>query len=547
MTLRRDENHRTVAMHGLVFIMLALTPQNAMGHRSNCKTDLASQTCAENNRAAENCVDLGPKSDLTILSIAKKFAPALWFSQDEPLRYPIPGRLPGYDPTCVHENGMGEERVVYFRVLVAKYENNQEVRTKIEQWFQKESNWSKPIPEEKLCGLHEIYLHYYFYYSHDIGVGPHRHDLEGMTIQVALKSNGDRMLGRALKVIGTAHGVSWYINELDLRQVYIGKSISRDGEAIASDALVPPIVLVEEGKHATVPDRNGDGVYTPSYDVNVYPHDAWGLRDTFRGRDFLSSVYRAELSKPRREQDIVWPRRNKTERVRKPLSWGASGPSPSSAPLSYDLRPVTDKICFEIRRCDDKGLKDLVSGTPRMCDGNEVASTDVRFGESQRSLTEKFEWYEKVGMRHLSLRTWIRSSHFPRTNPLEWVSYRYDGGHGLAAMMPLTGVTTGIGWFVPRFSFVCRNLGRERPHRFGAEVLYTKSASRSFGWYGAAGWESKQLKMHGRTSVMEAGLRVRFRIPKLERFLGVRVGLRANGFRELRDSRVVFEFGGGAW
>ena len=43
--------------------------------------------------------------------------------------------------------------------------------------------------------------------------------------------------------------------------------------------VFPVRVLVEEGKHASILDRNGDGVYTPGYDVNSRVNDAWGLRD----------------------------------------------------------------------------------------------------------------------------------------------------------------------------------------------------------------------------------------------------------------------------
>ena len=56
--------------------------------------------------------------------------------------------------------------------------------------------------------------------------------------------------------------------------------------------MVFPIrVLVEEGKHASILDRNADGVYTPGYDVNARVNDAWGLRDVLGSSVLMGSGF----------------------------------------------------------------------------------------------------------------------------------------------------------------------------------------------------------------------------------------------------------------
>ncbi len=54
------------------------------------------------------------------------------------------------------------------------------------------------------------------------------------------------------KVIAKAHGVLWFDNSL----------------VIDKYTRFPITLLAEEGKHASCTDKNGDGYYTPGYDVN---------------------------------------------------------------------------------------------------------------------------------------------------------------------------------------------------------------------------------------------------------------------------------------
>ena len=67
------------------------------------------------------------------------------------------------------------------------------------------------------------------------------------------------------------------------------------------------ISLVEEGKHAIGTDKNGDGYFTPTYDVNVRVNDAWGVRDVMRTGQLFSGGFQSWFAKVRFEQHRVFP------------------------------------------------------------------------------------------------------------------------------------------------------------------------------------------------------------------------------------------------
>jgi len=95
------------------------------------------------------------------------------------------------------------------------------------------------------------------------------------------------------KTTAFAHGTDWYSNEL----------IIEDDLGIR----VPIVLFVEEGKHATCPDRNADGIYTPGYDVNVRINDAWGVRDVFGSGWLIDPSFNSAMFKPRWPQFAVLP------------------------------------------------------------------------------------------------------------------------------------------------------------------------------------------------------------------------------------------------
>ncbi len=92
-----------------------------------------------------------------------------------------------------------------------------------------------------------------------------------------------------LQATAKAHALSWYDN------IY---KVNTDNLNIELE--LPFHILVEEGKHASITDMNGDGYYTPGYDVNVRTNDAWGLRDVIRTGELFSAQFEAWMAKVRR-------------------------------------------------------------------------------------------------------------------------------------------------------------------------------------------------------------------------------------------------------
>lgn len=75
---------------------------------------------------------------------------------------------------------------------------------------------------------------------------------------------------------------------------------------------LPIHIFVEEGKHASCPDVNGDGYYMPGYDVNKNINDAWGVRDVIRTESIILPDYQAWMTKIRKDEFKIYPKLPKT-------------------------------------------------------------------------------------------------------------------------------------------------------------------------------------------------------------------------------------------
>jgi hypothetical protein len=315
-----------------------------------------------------------------------------------------------------------------------------------------------------------------------------------------------------------------------------------------SDPFWPLVVFVEEGKHASAPDRNGDGVFTPNFDVNRYAADAWGVRDTMRSNQ-LSPVFKSDTFKKRvpeiavdsngtlrpAEADNPWAVQAFNRYVR--YDYRLRRPTEDRIICGDPLRPVGDRrqsmsaYATNLRAQSHHGNPEELLSGKAFCDDVNVQSrvnaVDVlgklSFGGAYNGFTE---WYERISG-----------------------SLRIDGGPGWSTTVPIGLQVPGVGgWIVGRLSgpFPDGNA------RKSVDVAYMPSAARFADWYVAGGidyghHESSTGVEEGTRPAAEIG--VKFRVPLAGKgaFLGGRIGIRANGRDSLQTPRIVFEFGAGIW
>lgn len=217
---------------------------------------------------------------------ALRAAPILWFSDDEPLlrvgangtRRLVPAPLP-CDPLASET----KRPVVYYKLDDVRV--NRALKDE-----ERQAVYAGRLP---LDAIERMRINYYFYYPEDMGLNPHIHDIESVSVEldVVRKKKGGSAVVERNRVTGWAHGSELMANILQIKP-----SIRNSRGAL--DTRSPVTVLVEEGKHASCPDRNGDGIYTPGIDVNVRVPDAWGVRDVFGG-GVVGSRYQSFMTKNR--------------------------------------------------------------------------------------------------------------------------------------------------------------------------------------------------------------------------------------------------------
>lgn len=441
-------------------------------------------------------------SPLGLTEIADIAAPVLWFSRDEPLLRRgevIPSAHPCDLPSATP--------IVYYQVIQIAHRGEAEVGRPEEndpEFFRK---------------VDRMILKFLFYYSEDIGVGAHPHDLEAVELELELSSeNGCYQLSLE-NATGLSHGSRWYSNILEIDA--------------APDTKYPLTLFVEEGKHSVAIDRNADGYFTRGYDVNRTVNDAWGVRDVMGSGVLLSSGYNPEMTKPRRFQERVLP----PEVDLRCVAPGNSSLQLDEGYLSrYELRP-----------------------------GNRVPSCEVPRGEYLKRFTEYHKFGEDELPAQFSAGS-IENAFRGLAHPDRFLSFslRAEGGLGLG--MVFRGLDLRQGWIVPKVNV--------NGYSASAGLMYTPSASRFFDWY-LAGGVRRQFASRTETVKIdseagsrdiqvvrppswdlytETGIKIRARVsPKVRpfalgyEFAGLRLGVQALGTGRLSDIRLIFEMGAGAW
>lgn len=543
--------------------------------------------------------DDGP---ISLHEVARRARPALWFSRDEPL-LDLDGPLPREWPRRRAADATPED-LVYYRITKIKSSSSDDdlaraFRDQLPARLQAHVSPARADPEviaempldgTLLEQLKEFVIRYLFYYPNELGANGHVHDLESIELRVVVENADERGDPRAVDptcrqirvatLYGAAHGLGLYTNMLDLDIVLrdrldetslVLESTSRRTTVAAgtaalpmpstsdeplgaierltrSDPFWPLIVLVEEGKHASAPDRNGDGMFTPNFDVNRFSADAWGARDTMRSRQ-LSPVFRSDTFK-RRVPEIVVSDAGTLRPAQLQDPWATQS---FTRYLRYDYRlrrPTQDReVCGEPlqnRRLRAAAMRRYAAELT-----DQVGQGHPDRLLSGKAFCEDVAVHGHVNVTDMLGRVGFGGAYNGFTRWWERVSFatRFDGGKGWVATVPFGLQVPGLGgWVVARVS---------RPwsgatSRKSLDVAYMPSASRFADWYAAAGldhgvYAADGLHEDGRRLAVEAGVKFRFPLPDLGTFLGGRIGVRANGRSSLQQQRLVFEVGAGVW
>jgi hypothetical protein len=449
----------------------------------------------------------GDRETMTVSELVSYCAPILWFSPDEPL---LEGRS-GKD-ILIPEPFPFEERpdrpVVYYRIRRIVERSDETGAGFVATG---DTKADAVIHLKRIAGID---LDFFFYYPREEGLNAHEHDVESLEMKVAVargKADDVRYALAVTRSVGKAHGVLWYDNTLESDM----------------DSRFPLHVMVEEAKHASCPDKNGDGMYTPGYDVNTRINDAWGIRDIIRSGGLFSASWQSWMAK------IRWPR----HRVFPPLppdaprrgeGYTAGGYTGDNA--VYELRP------FPTAEKADDHLAPFITGKGYP-DWPEVDEVDT---------LEKFgDW--------MSDESWVKSFS---------LALRIDGNLGISFMFPFFLFKNledpmGGGYILHRVYLTGDNL-----NEWGYTAIYTPSASRWIDFYTGLGFENRLIRNPDGTTnsrydfQYETGLKFRVNIMhtplKLARYLGTdfwgfRFGVRFLGAMDIDALGYVVEIGAGSF
>jgi len=466
-------------------------------------------------QAMPGAVWWGTDRSMTMKRFVSYMAPIIWFSPDEPslhgaegaaIRHPEPYT---FEPPADHP-------VMYYQIKDLQVRERAEA-TEAFQRDETDIDASRIDLRDVVAG----HVSFYAYYQTEEGLGAHPHDIEPTEFRFAVLRGTDipDRVGNCpddlyfiivTRTSAEAHGLVWFWNVLDTDE----------------STFFPMHLFVEEGKHAFATDKNGDGVFTPGYDVNIRINDAWGVRDIIRTGMLFSGGYQQWMTKVRHPEHRVIP------------------PLPEDSPLQGNLERRVDGMdlaVYEIRPFpsselagDDHALRHLMEnqerpGWPelgRIGDARQFGKF-VNDGAAVKSLSISLYTDGNLG--------------FGLVFPLFIVAHLND---------PMTG-----GYLLHRMHFKDKGL-----RDWGWQIMYMPSASRWLDTYLAAGYErddeedaSGQIQTY-RDFVFETGVKFRVNIAHSPlKFLpftdywGVRFGIKNRGFWSVDRLTYVIEFGAGSF
>lgn len=472
----------------------------------------------------------GTDPEMTLQDLVSYAAPVFWFSPDEPSLGSKHGEDILIPEAFPFDSADGP--VVYYQLKELLQRPGDDEATDPPAFQLNEENKGASIIHLDRSVL--LRLDYYTYFSEEAGLGAHQHDVEPAEFKIAvLRSDEEGGLDEythpgcterhyvivVTRVTGKAHGIEWFWNIVDV-----------DGET-----KFPMTLLVEEGKHALATDKNADGYFTPSYDVNVRVNDAWGVRDIIRSGGLFAGGYQAWMTKVRHPRDRVLPPLPSDSPLREYMAERKKEYGVSNA--TYELRtlPLTSEAtAYDVEQGGGSHLEDFLSD-------KEVP--DWPTVEDITSYDQALDWVDSGALkRSLS------------------IAFYSDGDAGISWVFPFfvvknLDVSMSGGYLMHRMY-----LKDEDFRDFGWTALYTNSASRWIDPYFAAGAEWHTYAEGGvdvrRTDfVLETGVKFRAQIGRsplrflsvLTDFWGVRLGVKNYGFHDIDRLTYVVEIGAGSF
>ena len=460
----------------------------------------------------------GTEGRMSIEQLAAYIAPVYWFSPDEPLLYGAEGaeiRAPEAFPF----ESAPDRPVVYYQFDEIVIEEDAQLSAYIED----AANKGASVIDLERVGA--IRLSYFAYFSDEVGLGAHKHDVEEAEFKIVeLQSTADYVREHTdipcdelyyvtvvTRVSAKAHGIRWFWNVLDVSEY----------------TKFPMFLLVEEGKHGLSTDKNSDGYYSPGYDVSRHINDAWGVRDVIRSGALFTGGYRTWMTKVRRPEHRVFPPLPEDSPLRAELERRGDYDEPY---VEYELRPFPSADMAG----DDRALYGFMA---------DKVIEDWPDVHEASEFQDFVDWVEE-GAAEKSLS----------------IALYTDGKLGVAWVFPFFIIRNledplGGGFFVWRMYLKDTSL-----RDFGWMLMYAPSASRWIDTYLAAGVEWDTQVIDGTSStdtdfVLETGLKFRANISTSPlRFLtfftdfwGFRAGIKNRGFFDIDRLTYVLEVGAGAW
>lgn len=127
-------------------------------------------------------------------------------------------------------------------------------------------------------------IQYWLYFPFDLGNrSPHPHDTEHFFVEV------DKRGGTLVRLLGDGHGL------------VSGNNLYSSALDTGYPLTLPSYAFVELGKHATAPDTDKNGFFTPGVDENHYNERSkvWGVRDVIGSINNELLVYDSSMTIPR--------------------------------------------------------------------------------------------------------------------------------------------------------------------------------------------------------------------------------------------------------